>query len=145
MKALRKVALGQDLELREVPEPVAGPGEVVLRVHATGICGSDLHIQDDEYAVVPPVTIGHEMAGTVVSVGPGVTGLVEGTLATSKTTISTCGRCALCLDGRTNLCPERRWLGGHVDGGFAPFMRVPLDNVLPLPAGVSLNAAALTE
>jgi len=145
MKALRKIAAGRDLVLVDLPAPVAGPGEVVLRVHATGICGSDLHIQDDEYAVVPPVTIGHETSGTVVSVGEGVHGLAEGTRATSKTTISTCGRCALCLAGRTNLCSERRWLGGHVDGGFASFVCVPRDNILPLPAGVSLDAAALTE
>lgn len=145
MKALRKVALKQDLELRDVPVPSAGPGEVLIKVHATGICGSDLHIQDDEYAVVPPVTIGHETAGVVVETGPGVTGIAPGTRATSKTTISTCGRCALCLAGRTNLCPERRWLGGHVDGGFASYVCVPVGNVLALPDAVSLDAAALTE
>lgn len=145
MKALRKVAPHQDLELQDVPEPEAGPGEVVLRVHATGICGSDLHIQDDEYTVVPPVTIGHETAGTVVALGAGVKGLTEGITATAKTTISTCGKCALCRSGQTNLCPERRFLGGHVDGGFAPYVVVPQANVLPLPPGVSLDAAALTE
>src|SRR6266545_4643817 len=74
MKALRKIAAGQDLALLDVAVPAAGPGEVVIKVHATGICGSDLHIQDDEYAVVPPVTIGHETAGVVVETGPGVTG-----------------------------------------------------------------------
>ena len=145
MKALRKIAVGQDLELVDIPEPVAGPGEVVLRVHANGICGTDLHIQDDEYTIAPPITIGHELSGTVVAVGPGVTNLSEGTRATLKTTISTCGRCELCLSGRTNLCPERRFLGGHVDGGFAAYTRVPVDNVLPLPETVSLDAAALTE
>jgi len=145
VKALRKIAAGQDLALVDVPEPAPGPGEVVIRVHATGICGSDLHIQDDEYAVVPPVTIGHETAGVVVQTGSGVTGIAPGTRATSKTTISTCGRCELCLAGRTNLCPERRWLGGHVDGGFAPYVCVPVGNVLALPDEVSLDAAALTE
>ncbi|HEU5318761.1 MAG TPA: alcohol dehydrogenase catalytic domain-containing protein [Chloroflexota bacterium] len=145
MKALRKVATGQDLELQDVPVPTPASGEVVLKVHATGICGSDLHIQDDEYAVVPPVTIGHETAGVVVDVGPGVSGISPGMRATSKTTISTCGRCDLCLAGRTNLCPERRWLGGHVDGGFASYVCVPVGNVLALPATVSLDAAALTE
>ncbi len=145
MKALRKIAAGQDLALLEVAVPAAGPGEVVIKVHATGICGSDLHIQDDEYAVVPPVTIGHETAGVVVETGPGVTGIRPGMRATSKTTISTCGTCALCLEGRTNLCPQRRWLGGHVDGGFAPYVCVPVANVLALPDAVSLDAAALTE
>ena len=145
MKALRKLAVGKDLALVDVPEPTAGPGEVVLRVHANGICGTDLHIQDDEYTIAPPITIGHELSGTVISVGPGVTGLPEGTRATLKTTISTCGTCELCVTGRTNLCPERRFLGGHVDGGFASYTRVPVENVLPLPESVSLDAAALTE
>lgn len=145
MLALMKVANGQDLELREVPVPQPGPGEVLIQVAATGICGSDLHIQDDEYAVVPPVIIGHETAGTVVALGPGARGVSPGARVTAKTTISTCGHCELCRSGRTNLCPERRWLGGHVNGGFASYVMVPEANVLPLPANVSLPAAALTE
>ncbi|HEV2123732.1 MAG TPA: alcohol dehydrogenase catalytic domain-containing protein, partial [Chloroflexota bacterium] len=145
MKALMKVAHGQDLELREIAPPEPGPGQVLVKVAATGICGSDLHIQDDEYKVVPPVVIGHETAGTVVRRGPGVEGHPVGERVTAKTTISTCGACALCESGRTNLCPERRWLGGHVDGGFAEYFVVPEANVLPLPESVSLEAAALTE
>jgi L-iditol 2-dehydrogenase len=146
MRGLMKVARGPgNLELRELPDPVPGPGEVVVQVAATGICGSDLHIQDDEYQVTPPVVIGHETAGIVAAVGQGVSGVRQGDRVTCKTTISTCGRCPLCLTGRTNLCPERRWLGGHVDGGFARYVVVPQANVLPLPEGVSLTAAALTE
>jgi L-iditol 2-dehydrogenase len=146
MKALMKVAPGPgNLELREIPEPAPGPGEVVVRVAATGICGSDLHIQDDEYKVVPPVVIGHETAGTVAAVGAGVTAWKPGDHVTSQTTISTCGRCELCRSGRTNLCPERRFLGGHVHGGFAEYFVVPERNLLRVPEQVSLEAAALTE
>ena len=146
MKALMKVAPGPGhLELRDIPRPEPGPGEVLLAVAATGICGSDLHIQDGEYKVVPPVVIGHETAGTVVSVGAGVAAYRPGERVTAQTTISTCGRCALCLSGRTNLCPERRWLGGHVDGGFAGYVVVPERNLLRLPDHVSHAAAALTE
>lgn len=146
MLGLMKVASGPgNMELRELPDPRPGPQEVVIQVSATGICGSDLHIQDDEYKVVPPVVIGHETAGTVVAIGPGVTGIALGDRVTSKTTITTCGVCELCLAGRTNLCPQRRWLGGHVNGGFANFVRVPVQNVLHLPENVSLDAAALTE
>lgn len=146
MQALMKVASGPgNLELRELPDPVPAPGEVLVRVAATGICGSDLHIQDDEYKVVPPVVIGHETAGVVVAIGAGVQGVQAGQRVTSKTTISTCGRCALCRAGRTNLCPDRRWLGGHVNGGFAGYFVVPEGNILPLPDGVSLESAALTE
>jgi L-iditol 2-dehydrogenase len=146
MRALMKVAPGPgNLELREIPDPTPGPGEVVFRVAATGICGSDLHIQDDEYKVVPPVAIGHETAGTVVAVGPGVSGWQPGDRVTSQTTISTCGRCALCLSGQLNLCPQRRWLGGHVNGGFAEYVVVPAANLLRLPDHVSNDAAAVTE
>jgi L-iditol 2-dehydrogenase len=145
MKALMKVAAGQDLALRDIPIPEPAPGEVLVKVAATGICGSDLHIQDDEYKVVPPVVIGHETAGTIVRLGPGVSGHFPGERVTSKTTISTCGACDLCSSGRTNLCPERRWLGGHVNGGFAGYFTVPVANVLTLPESVSMEAAALTE
>ena len=146
MKALMKVAPGPGyLELRDLPRPEPGPGEVLLRVAATGICGSDLHIQDGEYQVVPPVVIGHETAGTVVAVGADVAGYRPGDRVTAQTTISTCGRCDLCLSGRTNLCPERRWLGGHVNGGFAGYVVAPARNLLRLPERVSLAAAALTE
>lgn len=146
MKALMKVAEGKGhLELRDIPEPVPGPDEVVVAVAATGICGSDLHIQDDEYKVRPPVVIGHETAGTVVAIGADVAGYCVGDRVTAQTTITTCGTCSLCLSGRTNLCPERHWLGGHVNGGFAAFVLVPARNLLRLPDSVTLDAAALTE
>jgi L-iditol 2-dehydrogenase len=146
MRALMKVAGGPgNLELRDLPVPVPGPGEVVFRVAATGICGSDLHIQDDEYKVVPPVVIGHETAGVVTAVGPGVSEWRPGDRVTSQTTISTCGECALCRAGWLNLCPERRWLGGHVNGGFAEYVVVPAANLLRLPDHVGEDAAALTE
>ena len=146
MQALMKVAPGKgNLELREIPEPVAGPGEVVVRVAATGICGTDLHIQDDEYHVPPPVVIGHETAGEVAAVGQGVTGIHPGDRVTSLTTVTTCGVCAMCRAGRTNLCPQRRFLGGHVNGGFAAYFVVPQGNILPLPESVSFDAAAMTE
>jgi L-iditol 2-dehydrogenase len=146
MKALVKVATGPgNLELRELPDPAPGPGEVVLRIAGTGICGTDLHIQDDEYVIAPPVVIGHETAGTVVAVGAGVTRCRVGDRATSSTTISTCGRCPMCRAGRTNLCPERRFFGGHVNGGFAEYAVIPEANALVLPESVSLAAAALTE
>ena len=146
MKALVKTQTGPgNLELRDVADPTPGPGEVVFRVGATGICGTDLHIQDDEYVVVPPVTIGHETAGTIVAIGAGVTGLSLGDCVTAQTTISTCGSCSFCASGLLNLCPQRRWLGGHVDGGFAGYVKVPVANILLLPPTVTIEAGALTE
>ncbi len=146
MKALVKTQTGPgNLELQDRADPTPGPGEVVFRVGATGICGTDLHIQDDEYVVVPPVIIGHETAGTIVAIGDGVTGLSLGDRVTAQTTISTCGSCSFCESGLLNLCPQRRWLGGHVDGGFAGYVRVPAANILLLPPHVTIEAGALTE
>ena len=146
MQALVKFAPGVGgLELRELPDPSPGPGEIVFEVAATGVCGTDLHIQDGEYSVVPPVVIGHETAGTVTAIGAGVSGVRPGDRVTSLTTISTCGRCEYCVAGLTNLCPDRRYLGGHVNGGFARYVVVPEGNVLRLPDHVSHRAAALTE
>ena len=79
MLAVRKVARGVgNIEVQEVREPQAGAGQVVLEVDSAGICGTDLHIYLDEFETHPPVTIGHETAGTIVEVGPGVTGWAPG-------------------------------------------------------------------
>lgn len=79
MQALMKVAPGVgNVELREIPEPQPGPGEVLLEVKAAGICGTDLHIYDDEFRTQPPVVMGHEVSGRVVALGAGVFGVREG-------------------------------------------------------------------
>ena len=114
MKALVKYALGKgNLELRDLPDPVPGPGEVVMRVAATGVCGTDLHVEDDEYVVVPPVTIGHETSGRVVATGPGVTSIAIGDRVTAMTTMWSCGTCDACHAGELNRCPERHGLGAQ--------------------------------
>lgn len=146
MKALVKTGPGPGgVELRDVPDPVPGPGEVVLEVAAAGICGTDLHILDDEFPTEPPVVMGHEVAGRVVALGPGVPTAWEGERVTTETYASTCGRCAYCRDGHINLCPERRSIGSKEDGGFARFLRVPARNLHALPANVDDRAGALAE
>jgi L-iditol 2-dehydrogenase len=146
MKALMKTAPGEDnLELREIPEPKAGPGQVVIAVAATGICGTDIHIRRGEYACAPPVVLGHEVSGRIVEVGEGVSALNVGDRVTTETYFHTCGRCRACLEGRINLCPERRSIGTHVNGGFAPYLLVPAIKVHRLPDNVDDVAAALTE
>jgi L-iditol 2-dehydrogenase len=127
------------------PEPAAGPGEVVLDVLAAGICGTDLHIQAGEYPSVPPVTMGHEVCGRVTTVGAGVDSAWEGARVVVETYFSTCGHCAMCRMGRGNMCAARRSIGTHVDGGFAPRLRIPARNLHRVPDGLEDAAASLAE
>jgi L-iditol 2-dehydrogenase len=131
--------------LADRPDPVALDGHVVLDVVAAGICGTDLHIADGEYATVTPVTMGHEVAGVVAEVGADVDQSLLGSRVVSETYFSTCGECAFCRVGRPNLCPERRSIGTHVDGAFAPRLLVPLSNLHPLPDSLDAEAAPLCE
>lgn len=148
MQGLVKSAPGPgNLDLAQVPDPQPGPGQVLVEVLATGVCGTDLHIWDGEYAASVPVVIGHETAGRIVALGEGAeaAGLSTGDLVTSMTFFSTCGRCEYCRAGRPNLCPERRSIGTHVNGAFARFLVTPAANALRLPSGVDALAGALTE
>jgi L-iditol 2-dehydrogenase len=146
MKALVKTAPGPgNLEIRDIPEPVAQPGHVVIEVVATGICGTDIHIQRGEYNCVPPVVLGHELVGRVADFGSDVTGLSIGDRVITETYFRTCGHCRACLAGQLNLCPERRSIGTHVNGGFTRYVLVPAIKVHRLPDSVDDNSAALTE
>jgi L-iditol 2-dehydrogenase len=117
----------------------------VLEVVGAGICGTDLHIVDGEYQTVTPVTMGHEVSGVVAELGDGVDESWLGARVASETYFSTCGRCAHCRAGRINLCLERRSIGTHVDGAFAPRLVVPSTNLHRLPAWLDGHAAALCE
>jgi L-iditol 2-dehydrogenase len=143
---LTKLAPGAgNVGLSERPEPSPEPGHVVLQVAGAGICGTDLHIADGEYETVTPVTMGHEVAGTVAELGDGVDEAWLGARVASETYFSTCGRCAHCLAGRTNLCTERRSIGTHVDGAFAPRLHVPVTNLHRLPDRLDAATATLCE
>jgi L-iditol 2-dehydrogenase len=143
---LTKLAPGPgNVGLADRPEPSALDGHVVLDVAGAGICGTDLHIADGEYETVTPVTMGHEASGVVSEVGEGVDESWLGARVASETYFSTCGECAFCRAGRPNLCPQRRSIGTHVDGAFAPRLLVPLRNLHRLPDWLDLNPAALCE
>jgi L-iditol 2-dehydrogenase len=143
---LAKLAPGEGhVELAERPERDPGPGQVALDVAAVGVCGTDLHIWLGEYPSVPPVTMGHEVCGTVAALGEGVDASWLGTRVVVETYYSTCGVCALCRAGRNNLCLERRSIGTHVDGGFAPRLVLPAANLHRVPDGLPDAAAALSE
>jgi L-iditol 2-dehydrogenase len=146
VRGLTKLAPGPgNLDLAERDEPTARPGHVVLEVSGAGICGTDLHIADGEYETLTPVTLGHEVSGVVAEVGEGVAESWLGARVVSETYFSTCGRCAYCRSGRVNLCPERRSIGTHVDGAFAPRLLVPSTNLHRVPDWLGAQAAALCE
>lgn len=145
MRAIVFEGPGQ-LALGEVPDPVPGPKEVVIKVAAVGICGTDTHVLDGEFeGTVFPLIPGHEASGTVEAVGEGVTSLVVGDhVAVNPST--TCGECEYCLTGRGNLC--RNWNGLGVvasDGAAAQFLKAPVSNVFKLKPETDLYQAALIE
>jgi L-iditol 2-dehydrogenase len=143
---LAKLAAGEgNVDLAERPEREPGPGEVALDVRAAGVCGTDLHIWLGEYDSVPPVTMGHEVCGTVAEVGDGVDASWLGSRVAVETFFSTCGRCAYCRSGHLSVCAERRSIGTHVDGGFAPRLVIPERNLHRIPDALSDAAAALAE
>jgi L-iditol 2-dehydrogenase len=143
---LTKLAPGEGhVDLAERPERAPGPGEVALDVAAAGVCGTDLHIWLGEYDSVPPVTMGHEVCGTVAELGEGVDAEWLGTRVAVETFFSTCGTCAYCRSGHLSVCEQRRSIGTHVDGGFAPRLVLPARNLHPVPDRMADAAAALSE
>jgi len=133
------------LALREVPVPDPGPGQVLIEVAACGVCRTDLHVVDGELEHPKlPLVPGHQVAGRVAGLGPGVQGLREGDRVGVPWLGWTCGECEFCRHGEENLCPRARFTGYHLDGGFAEFMVADARCCLPLPAGFSdLQAAPL--
>jgi L-iditol 2-dehydrogenase len=145
MTGLMKTARGPGaVALGTVPRPVAGPEQVVIEVYATGICGTDLHIEADEFPSDPPVVMGHEVTGRVVEAGPGAEEHIGKRVAT-ETYFYTCEVCAACRSGRRNLCLSRRSIGSHVNGGFASHVLVPARNVHEVHPSVGEHAGALYE
>jgi L-iditol 2-dehydrogenase len=146
MKGVAKLALGPGhVAYAERPAVVAGAGEVVIELLAAGICGTDLHIEAGEYPCMPPVTMGHEFCGRVAELGSGVDDAWAGARVTSETFFSTCGVCRWCRAGRPSICPQRASIGTHVDGAFAPRVRMPVRNLHRVPATLSDRAAAICE
>jgi len=136
-------AFGEAPRLERVPYPQAGAGDVVVRVAACGICASDLHFLDGmPTPMPPPITLGHEPAGQIESIGVGVRGWSIGDRVALHVGRG-CGHCRSCSAGRPNCCANLRAPGLHMDGAFAEAIRVPADCLVRVPQGVSLEAAAL--
>jgi D-arabinose 1-dehydrogenase-like Zn-dependent alcohol dehydrogenase len=131
------------LELADVPDLLAGPGEVVLRVKAVGLCGTDLKISKGLLGTSLPLIPGHEVAGIVTQVAPGVGAPGVGDHVACYL-YRPCGWCPRCRAGRETLCPTSTRLGFERDGGFAEFARVRAEEALPISKALAFPAAAVT-
>src|SRR2546428_750244 len=134
----------RDLRVQPAPEPQAGSDEVVVRVVAAGLCGTDYRIWTGFRTVSYPRIMGHEFGGVVEAGGPGVTRLGRGLRVAVEPNYS-CGRCPLCKEGNRNLCLERTAVGIDVDGGFAELVRLPSRCCWPVPSGLADEDVLLTE
>ena len=135
------------VELREIPVPEVGEGQVLLEVGAVSVCGSDVHQAHctHSWPVNVPVVLGHEFGGTVAAVGRGVRGFREGDRVVSETAAEICGECVLCRTGRYNLCPSRKGFGYGIDGAMAKWVRVPARCLHRIPDSLPFDIACLTE
>ncbi len=141
-----------DVRLEEIERPQPGPREVVMRVRAASICATDLRIFNHGHFKIPEGAVrilGHELAGEIVAVGEGVTGLAPGVRVAVAPNVG-CGSCWECVQGYNNLCPDYGALGITLDGGFAEYMRITAPavqqgNVVEIPEGLSFEEAALAE
>jgi threonine 3-dehydrogenase len=148
VKALVKRHSEPGLWLEDVPVPVIGPGDVLVRVLRTGICGTDLHIRSwdawAQSAVKTPLIVGHEFVGEVVEVGAAVTNVQTGDLVSGEGHI-VCGRCRNCLAGRRHLCANTVGIGVQRDGAFAEYIAIPATNAWRHAHEVDLDVAAIFD
>jgi alcohol dehydrogenase, propanol-preferring len=147
MKAAVVPALGAPLEIRDLPVPTPGPGQVLVRMQTSGVCHTDIHAARGDWPVkpVPPFVPGHEGIGVVEQVGPGSARRQVGDRVAIAWLGSACGRCAYCISGRETLCEAQRNSGYAFDGAYAQFAVADERYVVPVPDAVSsLDAAPLT-
>lgn len=148
MKAVAKAKAGEGLELVETETPRPGPGEVLIKVAAASICGTDLHIYSwDEWSrsrITPPRILGHELCGHIEEVGPGVEEFAPGDYVSVESHIY-CGRCYMCRTGRAHLCENVRIIGVDRDGAFAEYIVVPQRVLWRNDPALPARIAALQE
>ncbi|MET0173788.1 MAG: alcohol dehydrogenase catalytic domain-containing protein [Agrobacterium vaccinii] len=150
MLALQKVRPGSGVQFNTLAEPDSvALGEVLIRVHSAGICGTDLHIAQwtpgyESMERAMPVTLGHEFSGTIERVGKDVPANAVGTRVTARPS-TTCGKCDACLKGDEDNCADRKGVGIGRNGAFTSYVSVPFKNCHALPDSIDMNVAALTE
>ena len=139
MDALVKAAPEKGLVLTQVPKPVPGMGEVLIKIHKTAICGTDVHIYNwNQWAqenIKPPMVIGHEYVGEIAELGPGVTAYHVGQIVSGEGHI-VCGHCRNCRAGNGQYCRHTKGVGVNRDGAFAEYLCIPASNVVPIPDGI---------
>jgi propanol-preferring alcohol dehydrogenase len=147
MKAAILREFKQPLNIEDIPRPEPGPGEVLIKIEAAGVCHSDLHIAEGDWpqlaAIVKrPLVLGHEVVGRVVKTGPEVKSLEVGDRVGVPWIYWSCGECEICKDGNENLCPSQIITGGTVDGGFAEFIKAKASHATKVPTPLTSEEAA---
>ena len=148
MKAVAKFGFGdKEVEIRDVPEPQMGPGQVMVEVKATGVCGSDVHMWRNmqSWEITLPLVLGHEFAGVIVDVGENVSGWEIGDRVAVETAAEVCDACVYCLSGNYNLCPSRLGYGALADGSMTSYVAARPQILHRVPDNVPDEHAALTE
>jgi threonine 3-dehydrogenase len=148
MTALRKTQAGKGLHVEKIQVPSIGPTEVLVRVKATSICGTDLHIYGwDRWSqgrIKPPVTLGHEFCGIVEQVGEEVSALKAGDRVSAEMHLN-CGHCHQCRLGQAHICQNLRIIGIDLDGAFAEFVKIPATNIWKLDPAIPEHYAAILD
>ena len=148
MKALRKTQAGKGLQIEKIKVPSIGPTDVLVRVKATSICGTDLHIYGwDRWSqgrIKPPVTLGHEFCGVVESAGEEVTAVKTGDFVSAEMHLN-CGHCHQCRLGQAHICQNLRIIGIDIDGAFAEFVKIPATNIWKLDPAIPEHYAAILD
>ncbi|WP_415401107.1 alcohol dehydrogenase AdhP [Tateyamaria sp. SN3-11] len=144
MKAAVVPGLGKPLDIRQVPVPSIGPGQVLVRVRASGVCHTDLHAAEGDWPVKPtaPFIPGHEGVGEVAEIGAGVTHLKEGDRVGVPWLHTTCGRCEHCAGGWETLCESQQMTGYTVNGGYAEYVAADANYVGLIPGGLEFGPAS---
>jgi len=148
VKALVKAKAEPGLWLQDVPEPKPGPGEVLIRVLRTGICGTDLHIDAwnewAQHTIKPGLIVGHEFVGEIVELGEDVASVYPGEIVGAEGHI-VCGRCRNCMAGRRALCANSVGIGVQRDGAFAEYIVMPAGNLWPHLTEIDLDVASIFD
>ncbi len=144
MHAAVVTAFGLPLELQELPVPTPGPGQVLVKTEACGVCHTDVHAADGDWPLKPglPFIPGHEGIGIVVALGAGVTAVKEGNRVGVPWLYSACGHCEYCLAAREPVCAQAQFGGYTQNGGFADFIVADPNYVAHIPAGLAPHEAA---
>jgi len=148
MKALRKTQPGKGLQIEKLAVPTIGPTEVLVRVKATSICGTDLHIYNwDRWAqnrIKPPLIPGHEFCGEVAAFGDEVTSVKEGDFVSAEMHVA-CGKCLQCRTGEAHICQNVKIIGVDANGAFAEYVVIPESNIWKLDPSIPQDYASILD